>query len=74
MPLTPGHSQETISSNIAETLESPTFAAGKPRKKKREMAIAAAYSSARKSRKRTGLSTEALRKKRKNLTHKKGRG
>lgn len=74
MPLKPGHRQETISENIAKTLESPTFAAGKPRKKKRQMAIAAAYSSARKSRRKSGLSTEALRKKRKNLTHKKGNG
>jgi len=63
MPLRPGHSQETISENIAETLESPTFAEGKSRKKKRQMAIAASYSSARKSRKKAGLSTEALRKK-----------
>lgn len=60
MPLKAGASQETISSNISETMESPTFAAGKSRKKKHLMAIAAAH-----SKKRETLSQAATRRKRK---------
>lgn len=61
MPLKAGTSQETISDNISETMESPTFAAGKSRKKKHQMAIAAAM---QKSRKSKTLSQAAFRKKR----------
>jgi hypothetical protein len=49
MPLQPGSSQETITDNIAETLESPSFGPGKPRKKRRDMAIAASLQKAGKS-------------------------
>ena len=45
MPLKPG--KEGVSENISEMMESPTFAKGKTRKKRHEMAIAAAYSKAR---------------------------
>lgn len=62
MPLTPGSSPETISESIKETLESPTFGPGKPRKKRQQMAVAAAHRVARKS-KKTGLSSTALRRK-----------
>lgn len=60
MPLQPGSSQETISDNISETLESSTFAAGKPKKKRRKMAVAASLKKSRET-----LSQAAFRKKRK---------
>ena len=47
MPLKPG--KDSLGENIAEMVKSPTFAKGKSRKKKREMAIAAAHSKARES-------------------------
>ena len=53
MPLKPG--KENVSSNIAEMMESPTFAAGKSRKKKHEMAIAAAMDKARQGKARRTL-------------------
>lgn len=63
MPLKPGSSRETISDNIQETLESPTFGEGKGKKKRREMAAAAALRSAGKPRKgKRKLSREALKK------------
>ena len=55
MPLKEGSNQETISSNIKETLESGTFARGKSKKKRRKMASAAAYRKARKSLSKTAL-------------------
>lgn len=60
MPLKPGTSQETISDNIAETLESSTFAAGKPKRKRHQMAVAAAM-----SKKQDTLSKAAFRRKKK---------
>ena len=47
MPLSEGKSQKTISSNIKEMEDSPTFAKGKSAKKRQQMAIAAAESKAR---------------------------
>jgi hypothetical protein len=47
MPLQAGSSSETISSNVAETLESPSFGWGKSKKKRRQMATAAAYNKAK---------------------------
>lgn len=62
MPLASGSSQKTISDNIAETLESPTFGPGKPKKKRRQMAIAASLQKAGKSRKsRRTLSQAAFK-------------
>lgn len=58
MPLKPGTSQETISDNIVETLESATFAPGKTKKKRRKMAIAASLNKAGET-----LSQAAFRKK-----------
>jgi hypothetical protein len=67
MPLEPGTSRETISSNIRDTLESPTFGRGKSRKKRREMAAAASYRKARESgtklpRKKRNVSQAAVAK------------
>lgn len=50
MPLKPGKSKKTVSGNIREMVRSPTFAKGKPKKKRQEMAVAAAMDKARKSR------------------------
>lgn len=62
MPLKTGDSQETISGNIGEMMRSSTFARGKSRKKKLQMAQAAAYNKAGKSRrKRRNLATDAIR-------------
>jgi hypothetical protein len=47
MPLTSGSGEDTIQRNIRELLRSKTFARGKSKKKRREMAVAAAYSKAR---------------------------
>jgi hypothetical protein len=58
VPLKSGTSQETISENISETLESPTFARGKPKKKRRQMAVAASM-----RKKRETLSQAAMRHK-----------
>lgn len=58
MPLKPGDSQETISDNISETLESPTFAKGKTKKKRRQMAVAASMNKSRET-----VSQAAMRKK-----------
>ena len=49
MPLKKGSSKKTVSSNIREMVKSPTFAAGKPAKKRREMAAAAALKKAGKA-------------------------
>ena len=61
MPLKPGSSQETISDNISETLESDTFAKGKSKKKRRQMAVAASMRSAHKN--KETLSRAAFRTK-----------
>ena len=53
MPLKAG--REKVSENISEMMESSTFAKGKTRKKKHEMAIAAAMDKARESKKRRTL-------------------
>jgi hypothetical protein len=63
MPLVKGSSQETISGNIREMMHSETFAEGKSRKKKLQMAQAAAYHAAgksRKKRKRRSLTKDAI--------------
>lgn len=52
MPLQSGSSQETISKNIHEMVVSESFARGKSRKKKQEMAVAAALSMAKRGRKK----------------------
>ena len=61
MPLKAGKSKETISGNIGEMMHSETFAKGKPRKKKRQMAIAAAYSKSRGGKPRRSLAKDAMR-------------
>lgn len=43
MPLRKGKSKEVLTYNIGELMGSDTFAAGKSKKKKREMASAASY-------------------------------
>jgi hypothetical protein len=60
LPLEGGNSQETISSNIKETLESPTFAPEKSKKKRYLMAVAAAM---RKAGKKKTVSQAAMQKK-----------
>jgi hypothetical protein len=64
MPLAKGSSQETISENIGELVHSKTFAGGKSRKKKLQMAQAAAHRMAGKSRrskrKRRSLTKDAI--------------
>jgi hypothetical protein len=47
MPLYGGNSQKIISSNIHEMLRSRTFAEGKKKKKRQEMAVAAALNKSR---------------------------
>jgi len=58
LPLQDGTSQETISDNIKETLESPSFGPGKRRKKRHQMAVAAAMSKSRET-----VSRAAMKKK-----------
>ena len=53
MPLSSGSGQNVISSNIKEMMDSPTFAKGKSRAKKQQMAVAAAESKARGGKKRS---------------------
>ena len=63
-PLSKGSSQETISKNIREMLHSETFGEGKSRRKRLQMAQAAAYRAAGKSRrprKRRSLAKDAIR-------------
>ena len=47
MPLKKGRSRKTVSGNIREMMRSPTFAKGKSRKKKQQMATAAALRKSR---------------------------
>ena len=47
MPLKKGSSKKTVSSNIREMMRSSTFAKGKSRKKKQQMATAAALRKSR---------------------------
>lgn len=49
MPLHKGKSKKTRNQNIKEMVDSPTFAEGKSRAKKVQMAVAAAYEQQRKS-------------------------
>ena len=49
MPLRKGKSKDVLSYNVGELMRSPTFAAGKSKKKKQSMAVAASYSQARES-------------------------
>jgi hypothetical protein len=49
MPLKKGKSRDVMTYNIGEMMRSPTFAEGKSKEKKQQMAVAAAYSQARKS-------------------------
>lgn len=49
MPLKPGKSKKTLTYNLREMMNSPTFAEGKSKKKKQQMALAASYRSARES-------------------------
>ncbi|KPL13129.1 hypothetical protein AMJ85_00280 [candidate division BRC1 bacterium SM23_51] len=63
-PLAKGSSQETIDKNSQEMMHSETFAEGKSRKKKLQMAQAAAYRAAgrsRRERKRRNLAKDAIR-------------
>lgn len=52
MPLKEGKSKKVIGFNIKEMFASPTFAKGKDKKKRMQMAAAAAYSKARKGSKK----------------------
>lgn len=52
MPLKKGKSKKVVKKNIEEMVHSGTFAKGKSSKKKVEMAVAAAYRMAGKSKKR----------------------
>jgi len=54
MPLKKGSSKKTISSNIEEMMKSDTFGKGKSQKKRGQMAAAAAYRMAGKSRNKKG--------------------
>ena len=49
MPLRKGKSKNVLTYNISEMMHSPTFAAGKSKKKKQQMAVAASYRQARES-------------------------
>ena len=49
MPLRKGKSKKVLTYNIGEMMRSPTFAEGKSRKKKQQMAVAASYRQARES-------------------------
>lgn len=49
MPLKSGKSKKVLTYNIREMMHSPTFATGKSKKKKQQMAVAASYASARKA-------------------------
>lgn len=49
MPLKAGKSKATVSENIGEMVESPTFAEDKSPEKRQQMAAAAAYRKARES-------------------------
>lgn len=56
MPLHSGKSKKTISKNISEMMDSPTFGKGKGSKKRKDMAVAAAFDKARsaRSKRKTG--------------------
>ena len=49
-PLRVGKSKKTISKNIGEMMDSPSFGKGKDRQKKQQMAVAAAFEKARSDR------------------------
>jgi hypothetical protein len=49
VPLKRGKSKATRNKNVKEMIHSKTFAEGKPKAKRIEMAVAAAYSQARRS-------------------------
>ncbi len=50
MPLKKGKSKAVRNRNVKEMIHSKTFAKGKPKSKRIEMAVAAAYAQARRSR------------------------
>jgi len=52
MPLKSGKTQRVISKNISEMMHSSTFAKGKPKYKRHEMAVAAAMDKTRKKKKK----------------------
>ena len=64
-PLAKGSSQKTVGENIREMLRSETFAEGKPRKKKVQMAQAAAIAHSKAGYSRT---KRRHRKRRRSLT------